>query len=607
MISSGRRNRAKLLYRLDTPLASKKVVEARQNIVDFRCATATGETAQDVLPPSSHPDTGKPYEWKYGDDLVADWRSLPEIPAALLALWQSLLTPGVANAVDAPRVGVEALRELLSHHDPDCDRDQWVKRLDAIHHDTEGGADGLELAIEWSSRGTKYKGRRDVETVWRSFHATGDRLITAASLRVEEAATADDFEVIEPPPSVKPLHLREGDRGPISDEENVLRIIERDPALTGIARFDELRSERILARPISSDSTVIGERGIPRPWTDADTVALQTYIQRTYIPRIGRERIEGPLDLYARQHGSFHPVRDYLQGLQWDGTLRLDTWLQAYVGACAQPEAYLAAVGAKFLISAVARILEPGCQVDSAMVLEGPQGIFKSTLLRVLASDEYFSDSLPADLTHKDARDHLRGKWIIELSELAQFKRGEIESIKAFLSRRTESYRPSYGRHEIHFPRQCVFAGTTNSSEYLIDPTGNRRFWVVACGMIDIDALRRDRDQLWAEATSRYNHGERWHLTGDIADVAASQAQARVAHDPWTDDVLRALGDIGLAEVAPGEVLRRMDLPQEARHERNAGRVGKILRELGWERVRRDRNRGQLFAGTPPNDVSSLH
>jgi predicted P-loop ATPase len=236
------------------------------------------------------------------------------------------------------------------------------------------------------------------------------------------------------------------------------------------------------------------------------------------------------------------------------------------------------------------------------------QGIGKSTGLRVLASDEYFSDSLPADLSHKDARDHLRGKWIIELSELSQLKRAEIETVKSFLSRRYEQYRPSYGRNEIKFPRQCVFAGSTNSSEYLVDTTGNRRFWVVACGgTVDLAALEQDRDQLWAEAVSRYLKGEPWHLTGTLANVAAEEANLRLIHDPWTPDVLEALGELQQTEVSPGEIMRHLPVSAEARNERNAMRVGKILLELGWSRGKRHKTRGQLFVGQPPPrlDVSA--
>jgi predicted P-loop ATPase len=246
----------------------------------------------------------------------------------------------------------------------------------------------------------------------------------------------------------------------------------------------------------------------------------------------------------------------------------------------------------------VARVFEPGCQADCAIVLEGPQGIFKSTCLRILAGDEWFSDCLPADLKHKDAKDHLRGKWIVELPELAQFKRNEIETVKAFLSRRHEQFRPSYGRHEISYPRQCVFAGSTNEEHYLVDTTGNRRFWCVKCGEIDLAGLARDRDQLWAEAVHLFRQGALWHLTGEASDTAAGQATERIAVDPWTAMVAEALRLLPLmhADVSPGEILNSLALTTEQKHPRSAARVAVILRNLGWCKADgRHRTRGTLY------------
>ena len=392
--------------------------------------------------------------------------------------------------------------------------------------------------------------------------------------------------------------LRMDRAGPIRDEENIRLILERDLRLTGIVRFNEFSGEMHLQRPIQSDSSVVGDRTTPRRWNDSDTVSLTTYIQRTTLPKVARDKVEATVAFFARERCAYHPLRDYLQGLKWDGTERVITWLYEYLGVgSAQPAEYLTSVGRAFMVSAVARVLDPGCQADCALVLEGTQGIGKSSALRILAGDEWFSDSLPSDLKHKDAKDHLRGKWIIELPELAQFKRNEIETVKAFLSRRHEQYRPSYGRHEISYPRQCVFVGSTNENEYLVDVTGNRRFWCVACGTLDLDALLRDRDQLWAEAVSLYLQGTPWHLTGEVAHFASIEAQSRVTVDPWKALVEGVLQSVLVVQgdVTPGEVMDRIDLTTEQKHARNAGRVGTILRELGWERGKRDRTRGQLY------------
>jgi predicted P-loop ATPase len=399
--------------------------------------------------------------------------------------------------------------------------------------------------------------------------------------------------------SPKDLHalLRKDTTGLIRDEENVRLVLANDPFLTGIVRFNEFSGEMTLQRPIPGETEVVAERDTPRRWTDADTVALTTYLQRTSLPKIARDKVEATVSFFARDRCSYHPLRDYLQSLTWDGTPRVTNWLINYVGAVDAPAEYLEAVGQAFLVSAVARVFEPGCQVDCALVLEGPQGIGKSTALRVLASDDWFSDSLPSDLRHKDARDHLRGKWIVELPELAQFKRNEIETVKAFLSRRQEQFRPSYGRHEITYPRQCVFAGSTNEAEYLVDTTGNRRFWCVKCTNVDLGPLARDRDQLWAEAGHLYRSGATWHLTNELARLAAQEALGRVTLDPWTHLVADVLAGLPAdqPDVSPGEVLDRLDLNTDQKHARQAARVGSILRDLGWHRAKRHSKRGQLF------------
>jgi len=410
--------------------------------------------------------------------------------------------------------------------------------------------------------------------------------------------------LIDPPKRktrIKPIaensiDLRRDERGqPIRDEENVLRVLSRDERLLGTVRYNEFASEMMLWRPLPvvNIEDVVGERDIPRPWSDTDTTAIQAYIQSEHLSGIGSVKVEAAIRLHAHRHGRYHPVRDYLQGLVWDQRKRLHGMLADYFGAFdkGQPEDYIAEAGLRWMVSAVARIMSPGCQVDHLLVLEGPnQGEGKSSGLRILAGDDNFSDSLPHDLSHKDAKDHVRGKWIIELPELTQFKRNEIETLKAFITRREEVFRPSYGRHEIRAPRQCVFAGTTNETEYLVDTTGNRRFWGVSIGAIDLDALRRDRDQLWAEAAHLYRAGERWHLTRQMEQVAAAEAGKRMATDPWAVPISHLIdGDNRLRgeELTPGEILSIMDLREAERTPNNAKRVASVLTSLGWRQGRR--------------------
>jgi predicted P-loop ATPase len=268
-----------------------------------------------------------------------------------------------------------------------------------------------------------------------------------------------------------------------------------------------------------------------RSWTEFDDLKATEWLQSPDVRiRVGsgvaREAVQAVA--YERR---FHPVLDWLETLKWDGKERLSKWLTAYLGV---PQAPLAnAFGRKFLISAVARVMRPGCKVDHMLILEGLQGTMKSKTLRALIGDEWFTDQI-ADLGTKDSCQDLRGVWVIELSELSAIRPGEVEKVKAYISRQIDHYRPSYGRRAIDVPRQCVFIGTTNAREYLSDITGNRRYWPVTCTRLDPDALARDREQIWAEAVAAYHAGETWWLEDEELRRAAEAEQEarRIAH-PW--------------------------------------------------------------------------
>jgi predicted P-loop ATPase len=236
------------------------------------------------------------------------------------------------------------------------------------------------------------------------------------------------------------------------------------------------------------------------------------------------------------------------------------------------------------MISAVARIYRPGAKADCCLILEGPQGIRKSTALRTLAG-EYFTDEL-ADLGSKDAAMQTRGVWIIELSELDSLSNSEVARIKAFMSRTTDRFRPPYGTRLMESPRQCVFAGTVNHSTYLRDETGGRRFWPVACGRIEIDELARDRDQLWAEAKIRFDSGATWWLdNAELVKMASDQQIERYEGDPWEEVIGRWLETHSNTSIS--EVLERcLQKPQAQWNQTDKNRAARSLRALGWERYR---------------------
>ena len=280
----------------------------------------------------------------------------------------------------------------------------------------------------------------------------------------------------------------------------------------------------------------------------------------------------------AARDRPFHPLRAYLKGLRWDGVKRVDRWLTTYLGA-AETE-YSRAVGSRWLISAVARIFRPGAKADCCLILEGPQGIRKSTALRTVAG-EYFTDEL-ADLGSKDAAMQTRGAWIIELSELDSLSHSEVSRIKAFMSRTTDRFRPPYGMRLVESPRQCVFAGTVNHSTYLRDETGGRRFWPVTCGCIAVETLARDRDQLWAEAKARFEAGSVWWLdTAELIQLASDQQVDRYEGDPWEEVIAPWIET--KSSVSISEVLEKcLAKPQAQWTQTDKIRAARCLRAQGW-------------------------
>ena len=247
---------------------------------------------------------------------------------------------------------------------------------------------------------------------------------------------------------------------------------------------------------------------------------------------------------------------------------------------------YVRAVGSRFPISAVARVLDPGCQADHMLILEGPQGILKSSALRALAGAPWFTDRI-SNLGGKDSSMEVAGVWFIEMSELDALTRATNSAIKSFITRRNDRFRPPYGKHVMEQPRQCVFVGSINPmGGYLRDPTGARRFWPVTCGVIDLEALVRDRDQLWAEAVVRFQAGACWWLeTPELEAMATAEQEARLEVDAWEEKVSKWLA--GRSDVSVGEVLvGALGVPPESWSQPAQNRVAAILKSNGFKRYR---------------------
>lgn len=325
--------------------------------------------------------------------------------------------------------------------------------------------------------------------------------------------------------------------------------------------------------------------GVPpkRPWSDYFTALTCEWLQQQDI-HVTPETA-GLAVATVAQGQKFHPVHDYLRKCTWDGLHRLDSMLSAYFGAEQSP--YTAAVGARWLISAVARVYDPGCKADHAPIFEGKQGTRKSTAVSVLFSP-WFAEDLGGDIGSKDAALQIAGRWCIELAELDSLERSEVSRIKAWISRRTDRYRPPYGKLPIDQPRQCVFAGTVNRDDYLRDETGGRRFWPIRCATIDVEGLARDRDQLWAEAAVRYHAGESWWLDQpDLSDQAEVEQGQRYSVDAWDQVISTYISEHFKEEVTVQEVLRHavgIDVGKWSRTDQM--RVAKSLVSMGWAKVR---------------------
>ncbi len=363
-------------------------------------------------------------------------------------------------------------------------------------------------------------------------------------------------------------------------EFNVALALRHDPAFAGKLKFNEFTCE--------AECTALPWRAGDgwRAWTDADDIELAMWCQERGIPAKPSTCANAAQAVAAKS--PHHPVREYLNSLVWDGTERLNTWLVTYLGAKPEPgrEKYLEQVGRKSLIQAVARADKPGCKVDHVPVLRGPEKIGKSTAIKVLAMrEEWFSDEI-ADLGSKDAAQDLRGKWLNELAELSAVRRSDVERAKAFMSRSTDHYRPSYGRRSQDHPRQCVFWGTTNHDTYLQSDTGNRRNWDIGCTSIDLETLKRDRDQLWAEAVHAYKAGEKWWLDDETEKLAAEVQEERRTTDVWEGPVLGYVAGQEWVQVA--DVLsNKLGLPVERHDQKAANRVASILKAAGWKQKSR--------------------
>ena len=333
-------------------------------------------------------------------------------------------------------------------------------------------------------------------------------------------------------------------------------------------------------------------------WKEHQTLKATRQIQSKHIglEKISTKIMTQAVELYAKDNPR-NELTDWLNSFQWDRIQRLDTWLIDYCGV--EDSVYSREVGRCWLLGAVTRAFRPGTQFDQCLVLEGEQGIGKSSLLRTLANG--WIQELE-DFRGKDSAEVLMGTWICEISELSAMKKADIESVKRFLTAVSDRYRPAYGHWVEDFPRTCVFAGTTNRSEYLKDASGNRRFLPVVCQHIDREAFQRDRDQLLAETVHRFKDGESLLMSQEAIDLAKEEQEYRYEEDSWTglidDYVSREMS------VTIDGIFGHLEIDARHRSKTNEIRVGRILtQELKWKKGKRKQVGGvRNFVYYPPDE-----
>lgn len=388
----------------------------------------------------------------------------------------------------------------------------------------------------------------------------------------DQAPKSRTFKPLPKPINLWEKQLMRGREGNVKKLiANVVLILTSAPEWAGAIAWDEFSDKIRVLRSCPA--------GEPGDWTDNHDKLAAIWLQRSeWRLDVGHELVGNSIETIAKRN-TIHPLRERLNALKWDGTQRLDSWTSKYLGA--EDSLIHATIGVRWMLGAVARAFDPGCQMDSAIILEGNQGLGKSSALRILGMG-FFTDEL-SDVGSKDASLQLQGKWIVEIAELDAISRADAAKVKAFLTRRIDRFRPPYGRHVIERPRQCVFAGSVNHGDYLKDETGGRRFWPIECKLIDFAALARDVDQLWAEAVVRYRAGESAYIEdAAIAAQVATHTAQRYQGDAW-DRTIVPWAQV-CESVSVAECLEHVGIERGRWSQADANRIAKILKANGFSR-----------------------
>lgn len=353
---------------------------------------------------------------------------------------------------------------------------------------------------------------------------------------------------------------------PIMNTDNVVRILSGWSAFSKMIWFDEFHQRYFTNW--NSDK--------PREWKDIDDINFTVLLQREFgFPRINQETVSMGIRCRGFQCKSNEP-KEWMRALRWDGRPRVDEFFGRYLGVV--DNGYTRAVSRNFWIGMVARIFKPGCQLDNMVIFEGKQGIFKSRALEAIGGKWYMEAS--EEITSKDFFGALQGKLLVEIADLDSFSRADTNRIKKVITCRTDRFRVPYGRTTQDHPRQSIFVGTTNEQHYLRDSTGARRFWPIQCGTISLEQIHRDREQLFAEAVSRYMTNEDWYT---VPQAATSQEQEeRRQYDEWENIIEIFIRDSCQNETTLTQVAAHVGVDKAKMDINVQRRLGSILRRMGW-------------------------
>ncbi len=595
-VRSGSGNGSRHLYGVSREPFKMVTLEKHKDQWEL-CAYSTGR--QMVLPPSIHP-SGEPYVWKkplsWEKNLPVfdpgQWQEKSNLNATKYQeISNSKFIPEEVNlrAMRLPDELVSLIEEGRGHEDKSSDLfyaakqmclwrftdnqilsalsdpNNWISIVGREHT----GSTNRDKIVRWLNNYTLLKAREETNPMRFFSHPPEHVKLTAKEAVVEEAKIKNDNKSVLP-------DLGKGG-WPKSTLRNMVHILEQLMG-GGLVGFNEFSARAFFLK----DTPYGGKKG--REIADHDDLALKHYVACHYRFEPSQTLCFEAHSFVARKY-AHHPVRNYLSSLVWDKTPRLDTWLVKAFGALG-PKDYVRAIGRKVLTAAVARVFEPGIKFDYVMVLEGDQGKGKSMSLGILASRAWFTDGL-GDIKNKDVVDQMTGKWIVELGELASIRGSENEHTKSFLSRQVDRVRMSYGRRSEDYPRQSVFIGSTNASEYFTDETGNRRYWPLKIEKADREWIRSNRDQLWAEAVTRYELGEDLYLSEELESVAREQQNKRFEVDEWEVEIKRIVKNSEASIFTTLELWRAINItngngqpsPYDMR------RIGRIMHRLKFKRT----------------------